>query len=131
MSYETREQAVKKLISNFYANKKFVFVAEESKDGIIGFATCGIERKNDKNFKGELYSIYILREFQKQGIGKMLFNCVIQKLKENKLVPMIIWVLEENKQTRNFYELMDGAKIKERYINIGRREKKEVAYCFM
>jgi hypothetical protein len=34
----------------------------------------------------------------------------MQKLKENNLFPMIIWVLEKNKQARKFYELMGGAK---------------------
>jgi len=44
---------------------------------------------------------------------------------------MIIWVLEENRQARNFYELMGGKKIKERYIHIDSQEIKEVAYGFM
>lgn len=131
LSYEHREQAIKNLIINSSSDKKYVFVAEDNTYGVIGFATCGIERENDEIFKGELYSIYILKKFQNKGIGKLLYNSVIQRLKENNLIPMIIWVLEENRQARNFYELRGGRKIWERYILIGSQEIKEVAYGFM
>lgn len=131
LSYEQREQAIKSLIINSSLNKKYVFVAEDNTNGVIGFASCGIERENDEIFKGELYSIYILKEFQNKGIGKLLYNSVIQKLQENNLIPMIIWILKENRQARNFYELMGGKKIKERYINIDSQEIKEVAYGCM
>jgi len=131
LSYKQREHTIKNLIINSSSNKKYVFVAEDNIYGVIGFASCGMERENDGIFKGELYSIYILKEFQNKGIGKLLYNSAIQKLQENNLIPMIIWVLEENRQARNFYELMGGKKIKERYIHIDSQEIKEVAYGFM
>lgn len=130
LSYEQREHAIKNII-NSSSDKKYVFIAEDGTGDVIGFASCGIVRENDEIFKGELYSIYILKEFQNKGIGKLLYNIAIQKLQENNLFPMIIWVLEENRQARKFYELMGGRKIRERYIHIGSQEIKEVAYEFM
>lgn len=131
LSCENRAQAIKNLITNSSSDKKYVFVAEDDTDGVIGFVSCGIERENDEVYKGELYAIYILKEFQNKWIGKLLYKSAIQKLKENNLMPMIIWALEENRQARNFYELIGGKKIKERYVHIGNQEVKEVAYGFM
>lgn len=127
LSYEHREQITR---NNIIKDKKVIFVAEDSIYGVVGFTSCGKVRENDNIFKGELYSIYILKAFQNKGIGKLLCNCAMQKLKENNLFPMVVWVLEENQQARNFYELMGGRKIKNRYIHIGNQELKEVAYGF-
>src|SRR5436190_1458451 len=45
-----------------------VFVAEEAV-GIVGFASGGPERDGDPRYEGELYAIYLLREFQGRGVG--------------------------------------------------------------
>ncbi|WP_353851671.1 GNAT family N-acetyltransferase [Clostridium sp.] len=68
-----------------------MFVAEESINGIVGFSTCGRERGNDKNYIGELNSIYIIKEYQNKGIGKVLFKQVQERLSSQKLYPMLIW----------------------------------------
>lgn len=131
LSYENREQVVKNIIINSSTNKKFVFVAEDNIEGVIGFASCGKERENDSAFIGEVYSVYILKMFQNIGIGKLLCDCAISKLKEVNLFPVIIWVLEKNQQACHFYESIGGRRVKERYIVIGNQELKEVAYGFV
>lgn len=130
LSYEQREQAIKNII-NIDNDKKFVYVAEDNRDGVIGFISCGKERENDKIYAGEIYAVYILKKFQNLGIGKLLFNCAIEILEEDNLIPIIVWALEENKYACNFYEVMGGRKIKERYIHIGNQKIKEVAYGFV
>lgn len=130
LNYEKREQAMKNILINSTKDKKYVFVAEDNMDGVIGFVSCGKEREGDKNYKGELYAIYILKSYQNKGIGKLLLNRAMDKLKENNLFPMIIWVLEENLQACNFYEQMNGRRYKEGYISIGNEEYNCVAYSF-
>ncbi|MEL7650057.1 MAG: GNAT family N-acetyltransferase [Sedimentibacter sp.] len=127
LSYEQREQAMKNIISNSTRDGISIFVAEESKNGIVGFSTCGRERSNDEIYHGELYDIYIIKEYQNKGIGSMLLNYVQERLSSQKLQPMLIWVLEDNKPACNFYEIRGGNRIKERYMNIENVILKEVA----
>ncbi len=129
--YEKTEQAIKNIIIKSSDDKRFIFVAEDSTSGVIGFASCGRVRETYNSFKGELYSVYIVKSYQNKGIGKLLCNCVMEKLKENDLFPMIIWVLEKNVHACKFYELTGGKIIGERYMQIGSEEYKELAYGFM
>ncbi len=130
LSYEQREQAMKSTIISLSMNKKFIFVAEDDTDGIVGFVSFGENREDDKNYKGEIYAIYILKEYQNKGIGKLLFKNAVDKLKENSLFPVIIWVLAENIQACRFYVFMGGTKIKEKYISIDHKNYNGVAYSF-
>ncbi len=128
LSYNKREEMWNKFIHDSAKNKNYIFVAEDVKDGIIGFATCGIERESDNRSVGELYAIYILKSYQNKGIGKLLFNTVKEKLEELKFSSILIWVLESNNQACRFYEEMGGKKLKEQDIIIGGDTLREIAY---
>lgn len=45
LSYEKTEQAIKNIIINSCDDKRFIFVAEDSTSGVIGFASCGKARE--------------------------------------------------------------------------------------
>lgn len=109
-------------------NNKYIFVAEDSIDGIIGFAACGIEGESNNKSIGELYAIYILKSYQNKGIGKLLFNCVKERLQEVNFNSIIIWALEDNHQACKFYEMIGGKKLKEKDIVIAGDTFKEIAY---
>lgn len=58
-----------------------IYVAENSRGEIVGFSSGGKERSGKYNgYDGELYAIYILKEYQKQGIGKALIKPIIKEL---------------------------------------------------
>lgn len=128
LSYNKGEKMWSKFIHDSTKNKKYIFVAEDVNDGIIGFATCGIERENDNKSIGELYAIYILKDYQNKGIGKLLFNSVKEKLEALNYSSMHIWVLEANHQACRFYEAMGGKKLKEQEIVIGGDFLMEIEY---
>lgn len=94
----------------------------------MGFASCGIERGNDNLYEGELYAIYINKNNQNKGVGKLLFNCVLKRLTELEFNSMLIWALEDNHQACQFYESMGGIKVKEKDIEIGNDMLRELAY---
>ena len=83
------------------------FVAETNKREIVGFAIGGLERSNHPNYEGELMGIYILKEYQRQGIGKALTQKIVEELIKMKVRSMLVWVLENNPY-RVFYETLGG-----------------------
>ncbi|WP_170008025.1 GNAT family N-acetyltransferase [Bacillus fonticola] len=104
-----------------------VFVAEiEGK--IVGFSSGGKERSS-LPYDGELYAIYVLKEAQKQGLGKQLVQAVEEALKRENYKQMLVWVLQENK-SRQFYKSLGGVKKEETTLSIGNKTHIEEGYVF-
>jgi len=96
------------------------FVAEL--DGIIVGFSCYVIYKDENGIEiGEIRAIYILKAYQKMGIGKNLMNACLAKLSKHKKV--YVWVLDTNHQAIHFYTYMgfkeDGTKkIEEVYKDV-------------
>lgn len=52
--------------------KTCTFVAEDSSGSIIGYATGGPRREGPPEYDGELYNIFVLPAYQRQGWGSAL-----------------------------------------------------------
>lgn len=130
LSYENSELRWKSFINDSESDNKYIYVAVDTEDEIIGFATCGIERESKDPSIGELYAIYIMKKHQNKGVGRLLFNEVSNKLREVKFNIITIWALEDNYQACKFYELMGGKVVKEKDIVIAGETLKEIAYEF-
>lgn len=105
---KTVDERVSKIAGNI---KKYnnVFVAEIDRK-IVGF--CGYGRSENKQYAdfGEIYTLYVLKEYQGYGIGKKLFMTGIKSLIEQGYSSMILNVLEGNK-TIHFYEKYGGVNV--------------------
>lgn len=95
---------------------------------IVGWAALGPNRETDTPFAGELYAIYLLPDYWRRGIGRMLINASAQTLLERGMHSMILWVLADNEPARRFYEVLGGQYVSERSISIGGEELPEVSY---
>lgn len=123
LSFQSREELWIDIIP-----KGSAFVAETDEGQIVGFSSCGKERSgNYKGDQGELSSIYILKEFQGQGIGKALFNSVMKELMKLGMNTMLVFVLADNKSAL-FYEAMGGKAIDKVEIEIAGKKLKELVY---
>jgi GNAT superfamily N-acetyltransferase len=127
LSYQQREIAWQKIIEDTMSSSQFVDVAENNSGEIIGFANSGKERTSDRTYKGELYAIYILAAYQRQGIGYKLTLSTVDKLSELGFNSMLVWVLADNPACR-FYETIGGQKVYEKQIERGGVILKEIAY---
>ena len=88
------------------AEKRFeVYVYEDSGTGIIqgmmGMGACG---DDDKQGAYELHYIYVDPACLRRGIGTEMLRFFEQKGKEKGCTEYVVWVLEENKTGRGFYE---------------------------
>ena len=123
LSYDKREPIWKRAVM-----ENNLYIVEDENGHVIGFSVGGKERTgNYKSYSGEVYSIFILKEYQGTGIGRLLVKSVVEDLKKKKLNSMLIWVIEENPACQ-FYEALGGKEIDTREIEIGGKKLSEVAY---
>ncbi len=101
-------------------------VAEENGQ-IVGFVSFGPEPGNDFRYQGELYAIYILEAYQRQGIGRMLVRAAAEGLLARNFPNMMLWVLSTN-PARAFYEKLGGKLLRERTVEFNGVPLKEAAY---
>ncbi|MEG3894925.1 MULTISPECIES: GNAT family N-acetyltransferase [unclassified Microcoleus] len=127
LSYEKRESNWREILVNAEKSEDFVCVAENELGQIVGFAAGGYERTNKYIHKGELFALYILQEYQHQGIGRKLVVTVAAKLAQLNLNSMLVWVLRDNSACR-FYEILGGKKVDEQQTNRAGVLLKEIAY---
>ena len=84
-----------------------VKVAIDRQAGIVGFGSCGPTREGDLPYGGEIFTLYVLADFQNRGIGKRLLDSLFGALLKQGIDSAVIWVLEEN-PARFFYQAMGG-----------------------
>jgi len=91
-----------------------VFVAHNDMGKILGFASIGASRDDDidQDKVHELYAIYLSPEYWGQGLGAALLYAAIKEVPDTA-IRMELWVLEDNRRGRRFYEnhgfSLDGA----------------------
>ncbi len=110
--------------------RETTFVAEA--DGaVVGFASFGPARRGglraDPRFDGEIYTLYVLPDYQGQGLGGALLRRAFSALDVRGRTGAIIWVLEAN-PSRFFYERMGGRRVARRTERFAGADLAEVAY---
>ena len=130
LSYRNRESLWKQLLTTDRPGTSY-FVAETGGDDIVGFANGGPEREGDRTYRGELYAIYILEEYQHMGLGRRLVSCVTQRLLADGFNTMLLWVLEDNHPACRFYESLGGERVGRKTVAIGGADLVEVAYGWL
>lgn len=106
-------------------NNTGILVAEDE-GKIVGFISYGTARDRT-DYRGEVYALYVLEEYQLRGIGKSLLKEAVGKLKKVNINDLLIWVVAEN-NFRGFYETIGGRPVDEKVIEIGGKGIKVIAY---
>lgn len=71
---------------------------------IVGVCSYGPARRKKYSGFGEIYSLYVLPQYQHQGIGKKLFQGALEIL-EQQFNQFYLTVLRDNLTARAFYEM--------------------------
>ncbi|HPQ62494.1 MAG TPA: GNAT family N-acetyltransferase [Bacillota bacterium] len=77
-------------------------IVAETDGQIVGFACYSETRDTDMSDTGEIQALYVLKKYQKQGIGAALLKRCEQILKRHSKI--MLYVLAENKNAIGFYE---------------------------
>lgn len=98
---------------------------------MIGTASFCKSRWEQYSKYGEIVSIYFLPEYMGKGYGQHLLKRCIYELNKIGYDNILLWVLEENKRARRFYE-KNGFNCSEVFLNdnIGGKELREVMYFY-
>ncbi len=70
-------------------------------DNIVGFACYGEGREEDIPDVGELFAIYVLKEYYHHKVGYLLMKESMQLMKNYPSV--VLWVIKENQRAISFY----------------------------
>jgi GNAT superfamily N-acetyltransferase len=103
-----------------------MFVAENDDGEIVGFASGSLESDVD-GFEGSLNTLYVLDDYQGEGIGSMLVIAVAERFKELNVNGMVIWTYTEN-PSRGFYEHLGGKTVCQKNIERNGSEISLTAY---
>lgn len=123
------EQREKHLIQSF-KNPNIYFAIAEIESHAVGMI-CFHPSYHETSEKGawEVGALYILPQYWNKGIGRSLIQYAFQFMRENDISVCDVWVLEDNKRARSFYEHMGliytGI---QKALTIGGKELVEVCY---
>ncbi|PGM62080.1 GNAT family N-acetyltransferase [Bacillus paramycoides] len=126
LSYEDAEKSWIDFLNN--KNEPFIYVAINDTGKIIGFASG--KSIDEKNFDGELYSLYLLQECRGLGVGRQLVSAIAKHFKEKGIYSMMVWVMKQNKSGLGFYERMGGKEYIHRTSTFGGTVVEDVAYAW-
>lgn len=107
-----------------------IFVAENEAGQIVGFVSGGRNRLESMPFDSEIYAIYLLEEYQRQGIGELLMFSIASFLTDQGYKSTYLWALEDNRY-RSFYEKRGGVPAGREDIEIDSVKLKEIAYGWL
>ena len=84
-----------------------LFIAEDN-EKIIGFMDCGEPYRPFQNYKQEIGLLYVLKEYQNQGIGRELFLLGKKTIRKNGYSEFFISCNKYNQNAIEFYKKMGG-----------------------
>lgn len=83
-------------------------------DAIVGFSSGGPQRDPSIPCSGEIYAIYVLQAAQRQGLGRALMSAIAADLVARGHGSAMLWVIEDNRNARRFYQALGGREIARR-----------------
>lgn len=106
-------------LESLFNDKNYFCYSVENKDEIIGWM-----KLFDNQDEGKFYvsSLYVLPNYQGNGIGKELMNIAESKARELKHSDIWIGVMEQNENTLNWYKKLGFNFIKAEPFKMGETE---------
>ena len=106
-----------------------VLVVEHEGSGVVGFGSCGASRYRGMAYAGEIYTLYVLPDWQNRGLGRALVGGLFEELAADGLTSAFLWMLTGN-PTRFFYEALGGQVVAERQERFAGTSLDQTAYAW-
>lgn len=105
-----------------------IFVYEVD-NRIVGFLAIGKERNQNIDIDLEIYALYVLPQYQHQGIGHRLFQQAIDYLIEQQAKSLIVWVLADNPSV-SFYQQQGATIDRQERVKLGNKTYVELGFIY-
>lgn len=122
---ENEKKRTQNAINNFDEKNNLQYIIKKN-NKIIAFLKLN---KVDNEEKIEIQSLYVLKEYQNQGIGKYLLKIGFKEAKKMGYNEVFIGCLEKNK-SNEFYKKMGGLFINKREFKLSNQTLYENVYKF-
>lgn len=93
--------------------QEYISLVENDEGLLIGVAMGGPTRSHHPLYAGEIYFLYLLPTYHRQGIGRQLTINVVEHLVQRGMHSLLIRVLQANAPARRFYEALGGKLVAE------------------
>jgi GNAT superfamily N-acetyltransferase len=107
----------------------FYAVAEDAREGVVGFGSAGPSRDPRLKYSAEVYTLYLRDDFHGAGLGRRLFVSLGERCAESLGGSLVVWVLKGN-PARYFYESLGGKHVARRPTRLGGAEIEELAFAW-
>jgi GNAT superfamily N-acetyltransferase len=88
----------------------FCLVVERSNAELVGFAKGILYDGDLSGFGGELNKIYLLREYQRQGLGRRLVGYIARRFLSQGITSMVLFG-EATNPSCGFWEALSGERL--------------------
>jgi GNAT superfamily N-acetyltransferase len=88
----------------------FCIILESSGGEMIGFARGVVHQDTSSGFEGELNKIYLLREYHRRGLGKLLLCAAARRFLTHGIGSMLLFGDAFN-PSNGFYEVMGAERL--------------------
>lgn len=99
----------KKMLCESFASGRFLALGVKENDGLVGVITCSTAL-----FDADIESVYVKKEFRKQGFASMLIAELERKLISENIEKIFLEVRKGNISAQNLYAKHGFKKISER-----------------
>jgi len=79
-------------------------------------------------YSAELYGLYLLPDYYRQGLGSKLVREAACDLKDMKHNSLCVWTIEKNKRGMAFYKAMGGERCGKHMISLGPHKVYDICY---
>jgi len=104
-----------------------LLVAVDDREEVIGYVLARLQADIYPGHDAEIMAMHVRREFQRQGVGKALWQHVVQELHQRGCQSVMLWTLQGN-PVRAWYEKLGGRLLGEKSFEIDDQKIVEVAY---
>ncbi|UOQ43541.1 GNAT family N-acetyltransferase [Halobacillus salinarum] len=108
-------------------NGQIAYVIENDNGEVVGFVSGGRERTKNYGYDGEIYSIYLLDQYQRKGYGSKLLQAVAASMAKEGYQSLLVWVLTHNPSSA-FYTNLGAHPVEAERVTIGQGTYEETAF---
>ncbi len=121
MGYDVEKNT--RIFESIVANPEITLYVATDGEKIVGFMTCGKPYKPFREYGQEIGLLYILKEYQRQGIGRKFFRIARKLVAERGYKAFFLSVNKRNYDAQKFYLAMGGKVLCEE------GEQVRIGYC--